>query len=480
MARTIPSFPPELKNGGTVAPPIPSTETLHTYDIEVITPLFGGGVEVGINDPITLIRPSSIRGHLRFWWRATRGATFSSAAEMRQREAEIWGSTEIPSAVKIHVTNDDEYQISQACARYSPNPRKNRGSGGYDFDWLSPFDKVESSLTYVLFPFQGKAPDSDEPKNPNNFILRAKFKLDITIPKPELMEKSRNFFNEFRLKANLNALTSHDNDISKEIDLALWAWLNFGGIGARTRRGCGSLFCKEFAPNSVESIEKWFVSWIKKINGNSQSFVFPYFAKFTLTQSIIQSPIDAWACSIKLLREFRQEHVGRKQRPKPNDGLSRDNHPGRSYWPEPETIRRITDRRSSIHPRQLHIPNDAFPRSVLGLPIVFHFMGGGEPFDCELYPLGKNRMASPIILRPLAVGDGKSALAMVVQLNTPILEGLELRKVHNPPNLSRENIARPNLATYQNSPMKGRSNDGSTLEAFLAYAQEQGFKAIFP
>lgn len=37
------------------------------YAIEVITPLFGGGVEAGKNDPITLIRPSSIRGHLRFW-----------------------------------------------------------------------------------------------------------------------------------------------------------------------------------------------------------------------------------------------------------------------------------------------------------------------------------------------------------------------------------------------------------------------------
>ena len=86
MARTIPSFPLALKDACPDAQ-AHSTETLHTYDIEVITPLFGGGVEAGVNDPITLIRPSSIRGHLRFWWRATRGAAFSTAAEMRQREA---------------------------------------------------------------------------------------------------------------------------------------------------------------------------------------------------------------------------------------------------------------------------------------------------------------------------------------------------------------------------------------------------------
>lgn len=51
-----------------------------TYTIEVITPLFGGGVEVGVNDPVTLICPSSIRGLLRFWWRATLGARGTATA----------------------------------------------------------------------------------------------------------------------------------------------------------------------------------------------------------------------------------------------------------------------------------------------------------------------------------------------------------------------------------------------------------------
>lgn len=101
--------------------PVLKADELHpdtitkTYTTTVITPLFGGGVEAGMNDPTTLIRPSSVRGHLRFWWRATRGARFQTIAELRQREGEIWGTTDNPSPISIEVkiTNLGE---EEACA----------------------------------------------------------------------------------------------------------------------------------------------------------------------------------------------------------------------------------------------------------------------------------------------------------------------------------------------------------------------------
>lgn len=66
----------------------------HTYITEtrsykLITPLFGGGVEAGVNDPITPIRASGIRGQLRFWWRAIRGGGYSSIEKMREEESKI-------------------------------------------------------------------------------------------------------------------------------------------------------------------------------------------------------------------------------------------------------------------------------------------------------------------------------------------------------------------------------------------------------
>lgn len=88
MKRTMPACPPKPE----IATRHPNAVGRHySYAIEVITPLFGGGVEPGVNDPITLVRPSTIRGHLRFWWRATRRERFDTVAGLRQREEKIWG-----------------------------------------------------------------------------------------------------------------------------------------------------------------------------------------------------------------------------------------------------------------------------------------------------------------------------------------------------------------------------------------------------
>lgn len=61
----------------------------------LITPLFGGGVESGMNDPVTPIRGTSIRGQLRFWWRACRGGKYKSLKELKENENKIWGSMAI-------------------------------------------------------------------------------------------------------------------------------------------------------------------------------------------------------------------------------------------------------------------------------------------------------------------------------------------------------------------------------------------------
>ena len=96
-------FPPcPARPANAKAYPCDSNETLE-LDIQVVTPMFGGGTEAGVPDPVTLIRPSSIRGHLRFWWRATRGAAFTTVRDLKQRETEIFGDTEHPSPVIVEV-----------------------------------------------------------------------------------------------------------------------------------------------------------------------------------------------------------------------------------------------------------------------------------------------------------------------------------------------------------------------------------------
>ena len=45
------------------------TEEERTYTIKLITPMYGGRIVAGVVDEEMPVRVTSIRGHLRFWWR---------------------------------------------------------------------------------------------------------------------------------------------------------------------------------------------------------------------------------------------------------------------------------------------------------------------------------------------------------------------------------------------------------------------------
>jgi len=188
-----------------------------------------------------------------------------------------------------------------------------------------------------------------------------------------------------------------------------------------------------------------------------------------------QAPVDAWKTVIGLLREFRQG-VGVARNPG-----RQANRPGRSRYPEPETIRRVTNARPRQHGRLAHIPNDAFPRAEFGLPILYHFQGQGEPPDTVLYPLvngtSRERMASPLILKPLALANGK-AVPLIMQMLTPPLTSVDLKKGGQSLTLPATTVIRDaRLASYQNSPLAGAPS-GSAIEAFLRHPRVRDFRAV--
>jgi CRISPR-associated protein Cmr1 len=374
------------------------------------------------------IRPSSIRGHLRFWWRATRGAGFDTA-QLRRQESKIWGSTENPSPVIIEVVIVDrgkEYPCATTRGR------------------ILKFEN--NHPPYALFPFQG-----DKNKNPAQCISGLIFDL-ITIC-PESLEG--------------------------EISPAIKAWVNFGGIGARTRRGCGALYCKDLAPPDGESVGSWYKSYFARDKKN-QKPKWPLLPEKILVKHNDgdNDPLKIWSEVIGLMHDFRQGFIGR------NPG--HDRRPGRSRWPEPETIRQTSSRRSSQHSRLHAIPDDAFPRAEFGLPIVFHFKDRDDPNDTELYPVvngeEKTRMASSLILRPVICANGEM-VQMILRLKSPSVEEVVLNKAPHNPHFT--NIRNPQLAKYQNSPLgipkngsPSRSPSGSALEAFISFAKENGFVEV--
>ncbi|MGH8012915.1 MAG: type III-B CRISPR module RAMP protein Cmr1 [Candidatus Binataceae bacterium] len=399
----------------------------------MVTPLFGGGAEAGTVDETLPIRGTSIRGQLQFWWRATRGADFATHNDLFARHAEIWGTTDRASPVTIEVRNVTT-SPARPCASYKGNP--NSGS----------------PLAYALFPFQGKetrSPDAATERASAHFIETASFTLRLRFPAA----------------------------LQQEVETAMWAWVNFGGLGARTRRGCGALLCEELAPRDIDDLQRWFRTGSLNPESNLRSW--PTMPTNVLVGSSPKAPLEAWKRVIGLLQSFRQTG-GIARNPGTQHG-----RPGRSRYPEPETIRQVTGRRPTQHARLAHIPDDAFPRAEFGLPIVFHFQGRDEPPQTELYPSraengeDRERLASPLILKPLALANGE-AVSLIMRLVTPPLERVQLKQGNRPLSLPATTVVRGSrLATYRDSPLAG-SASGSAVEAFLSYARhnQNGFREV--
>jgi CRISPR-associated protein Cmr1 len=345
-----------------------------TREYELITPLFGGGVKTKEADPITVIRGSSIRGHLRFWWRATRGGLFHGRlADLAKREGEVWGTVTgenrkpLPSGVSLEVLvlSEGKDQLP-----FVLNP-------GANF----PTNNPNVAPGYAAFPIQPNTQDR---------TLRpvrggVKFQLKISYP----------------------------IDFEADLEAAMWAWETFGGIGGRTRRGFGALHRLNSGEPVVINIEQRLKDGFKRhvVSGTWPGGV-PYLRR---AQTLVCKGWT-WKAIIDEYRAFRQ------WRTNDNPDLEQPNprNPGRSRWPEPDAIRHFTRRTSQKHRQTIYDNIHIFPRAVFGLPIITHFKTGhqpdeqGEPQDVSLQGVNSDRLASPLILRPCRLENDLDVVVTVL------------------------------------------------------------------
>lgn len=445
------------------------------YVFDVITPMFGGGSIPREHDENHLVRGSAIRGSLRFWWRATRGAQRSGASVARsdepkvpnddaagrlhddevkrlhKREVEIWGGTDLASHVRIAV------RVLDAGELVKPNDERLSAK---------PHNPNPDFAPYALFPFMPQFGGSPE---------------------------QRRQAATGRLGIRFSLLLSYPENLSEDVETALWAWANFGGIGGRTRRGCGALFCANFAPENIsteEDLARWYAEALNRFNIVDVSWS-------TLSRTLLVKrfrgrvnpavpwgqALGAWKNAVAVLAEFRQgQGLGRN--PKQED----TGRPGRSRWPEADSLRRIQRIPSGLrHSTSITTEFDAFPRAEFGLPIVFHFQGKekekrerGDPGDTTLYPSGEmkgRRLASPLILRPFLCQGQDSAVpgscfSVILRLATPAPDAVRVESTGRGGETECRVIRDSRLTIYDKSPMANRSPSGSAVEAFLHYAEE--------
>lgn len=378
--------------------------------LTVVTPMFGGGVSPGEHDLENLIRPSSVRGHLRFWWRACNAAAYASIEELARAERRLWGS--MAKRIKDHADPDfGTFGTGGIGIRVTVEKEKKGAEQTHSKDTPS----------YVVWPF---AEQEDPP------IPARKARTGIT----------------FRLRLFTAAhVDRHDSETDlpfvtpdecqQAAEQALWAWIAFGGVGARTRRGCGTLYCAEDGPDGgaipASALQpqadphQWLKDRRDALVPRARKVIpnVPCLVGSTILVGLRAQPTaNAWSTAVEPMRDFLQgEGVGRNPRPSPNSEMGKDNTPGQSYWPEVGAVRTILSVAAGPHHYSRHAgTGENFPRSDLGLPRAIK-TGTGKGAPTGTIEAGRDRqsrMASPVVLKSLAISDTR-AIPLVLMLTAP-------------------------------------------------------------
>lgn len=361
---------------------------------KLITPLYGGGVKPATSDPVTTIRATEVRGHLRFWWRACCAANFSSLVELKKSEGRLWGDTSNAAKVLVEV-NIKEGKIGkpETVFKVGYNPKGK-------LDTLAS-DKV---APYAAFPM---LPEDHEKKKlgwqSESVQLGIEFTVTLRYPK----------------------------DKEHELFAALWAWEIFGGIGARTRRGFGAIQLthinsKEVAlPETPEQVKEQILEHLRDINVVVQGNVtetlqhIPRLSStmlFKISNRLSNNPLQAWQFVIDKLKQFRQ--------------LRYDTKYGLSKWPEANSIRGLNSKPAKQPKSEpgYTLSDPKYPRAEFGLPIIFHLPHDPSLESHTLQGLNSDRLASPLILRPIACANGKAVwLAAILDAPRTPSDGLMLK-----------------------------------------------------
>lgn len=158
--------------------PNATSDVVFSIDLEAVTPIYRGGANPNAIDTARPFRAGSIRGLLRYWWRALQPET--DARALWEREAELFGAIRRGRANASRV----RVGVSGPPSRAVPCP---------------------TEVLYALWVHRDASA--------RLFHADARAALTVQVPR------------------------SHADEIRD----ALSAWLLLGGIGSRSRRGLGAV-----------------------------------------------------------------------------------------------------------------------------------------------------------------------------------------------------------------------------------------------
>jgi CRISPR-associated protein Cmr1 len=343
--------------------------------IEVVTPILGGGSRTRDLDEVDVIRPATVRGHLRFWWRALFAHKVEDAMTLHSRESALWGRASTGQGGRSDV--EVRVEIRKKGERDTSNP-------------------MSAPQGYALWPARA---ENKRPTAPRR-LPGTRFLLTILAP----------------------------DDREADVRAAVRAWLLFGGYGGRTRRGLGSFQVTEdrgaWLPSSVTraAFAALFGRDVFARSGTASGDTARLAGADLYVGDPARSGTGAWETALEWLREFRQGTGGGPGGRAREPGKAPEPHrPSFSNWPEADKIRQLSSPapggRGWAH-RPLHNAIPVWPRAGFGLPIRGRFQTRdrqgrqvSEPGEFGLVwrspSRPHDRLASPLIVKALPLaGSG--------------------------------------------------------------------------
>lgn len=190
----------------------------------VVTPLFLGGADPGKDEELS-IRAPSIKGALRFWYRATSLARLGSLGKVREKEAKLFGSTKSGQSLFLARVEDANLKT------------------------VKKGESLRDGVVYLGYGITDRARKTTRPYiEPDSSIkLRLLFRPQKKI----------------------------DQYYITDLKLAIIALGLFGGLGARSRRGFGSVGLMSLtengravwsAPRTIEELRLKYEEFFQELN----------------------------------------------------------------------------------------------------------------------------------------------------------------------------------------------------------------------
>ncbi len=359
-----------------------------TLEIENITPLFIAGADQRYIENEGLRTPS-LRGLLRWWFRAIMGGVKFSTGDLnlksvKEEEEKIWGSTKNQSKVSLKI-----FPISLKISTF----QNIRGRG----------------IKYLSYGA------SDRPY----IDLGSQFKLHVIFKR------------------------SISNEDKKKVIAALWLLLNLGNIGSKSRKGFGSLRIRkditidemEFInPKSLDELERYIRNNLKKClrifgwNGSisrstslpQYSIIAPHYWRMKILSNTHNSAIDAINYIGEKIREYRED------RGNPSARHTRHTRRGTfSYWVTKDyhSVKSIYTKGSPSTPQG----------SIFGLPHQFQFQSLPDRPKAMVKGIRHDRRASPLHIKIWKLDNNQFAIGLQLFKSLFLPENrLRISDIRNP------------------------------------------------